>query len=128
MKPVDVCFTSKPVGGNYTAKLCYTCKTSTELMCVKNAIEDYLDTLAGKMAADERQEAKTRDDETLRNKVRETIHYALDQAKELRDSGQHSYAEGLINMAFTCGVIPGDEFAKLMDRWSSLKGLMYKDA
>lgn len=57
MKALDIVFTVNPAGGNYTAKLCYTCKTSVELVGVKNSISDYLDRKIGEMREMEKQEA-----------------------------------------------------------------------
>lgn len=45
MRYQDVTFTIAPTGGNYTAKLCYTCRTPAELESAKNAIVDCLDTI-----------------------------------------------------------------------------------
>jgi hypothetical protein len=45
MRYQDVTFTISPTGGNYTAKLCYTCRTPAELESAKNAIVDCFDTI-----------------------------------------------------------------------------------
>lgn len=57
MKALDIVFTVNQAGANYSAKLCYTCKTAYELEGAKSSISDYLSRKIQQMVETEKQEA-----------------------------------------------------------------------
>lgn len=127
MRHQDVIFTVSPVGGNLSVKMRYTCRSPEELMCAKESIIDYLDTLGEKWDKEERESVGPTLCPEDRAKLINTIDFAIERAKKLKDRGQHSYAEGLINAAKMAGILSEEEYHRVYDHWDSVKGFLYKD-
>lgn len=127
MENYKVDFTVSSDEGDIFVDLRYTCRSQEELICARGAIVDYLNTLYDKWDKEERQNAGSTLCPEDKAKLINTIDFAIERAKKLKDQGQHSYAEGLINAAKIAGVLSEEEYHRVYDHWDSVKGFLYKD-